>query len=77
MKMLRCKQCNDTTTRVFDGLCNKCLCREAVEEAEQEENMEGDISEYLDINTPLSPKEYEDVIINNEQLDWKSYLLHA
>ena len=71
---MNCTVCKETANRLFGGKCNKCLCREAVEDAFMEEAGEGNPALLSEVNTPITPFDYVEIVQNNAQIDWKSYI---
>lgn len=72
--MARCKECGQETNRLFGNKCNVCLCRGAVAEALDELTDNDDGLAALLVNSPITPSQYVEIVHQNKQLDWGSYI---
>lgn len=71
---MKCKVCNTTVSKLYGGKCNRCLCKEAIEDSLREEAEEAGNGLLSSVNTPITPGDYIDIVQMNAQIDWKSYI---
>lgn len=71
---MRCELCNANANRLFMGKCNRCLCREAIDDALEEEIGGTDEEVALRVNNPITPYEYINTIKGLGMCDWKSFV---
>lgn len=71
---MKCEKCSTETKRLFEGKCNRCLCKVAIEDALEEEIGEEDSTLALGVNNPLTPFEYINTVKGLEMLNWKSFI---